>query len=98
VARAYKYDDRVAVIATDWNPRTQRLQVSLPADPSWLTTDVALLARGIASESAYDRLPILADALQEAGCADEPLLHRLRHARPDEVCSLLPLLVGEDGA
>jgi hypothetical protein len=38
------------------------------ADPSWLTSDVLLLARGIYDEKAFDRMPILADALQDAGC------------------------------
>jgi hypothetical protein len=34
-------------------------------DPSWLTADVLTLARGIYEEKAFDRMPILADALQE---------------------------------
>lgn len=94
-ARALTGGQRVAVVVTDWNPKSQRLQVSLPADPSWLTADVVALARGIAADGGFDRLPILADALQEAGCADEPLLHRLRFAPAGEVNWLVPLLAGE---
>src|SRR5205823_8776844 len=37
-------------------------------DPAWLTSTVVGLARGIYDERAFDRLPILADAMQDAGC------------------------------
>jgi hypothetical protein len=37
-------------------------------DPSWLTSTVVSLAEGIYADRAFDRLPILADALQDAGC------------------------------
>src|SRR5213079_3337581 len=47
-------------------------------DPSWLTSDVVALATGIDQEKAFDRMPILADALQDAGCDDESVL---RHCR-----------------
>jgi hypothetical protein len=44
----------------------------------WRTDTVLALARGIMAERAYDRLPILADALEEAGCNDHGIL---QHAR-----------------
>jgi hypothetical protein len=47
-------------------------------DPLWRTTDVVLLARGIYEERAFDRMPILADALQDAGCNSDDLLDHLR--------------------
>jgi hypothetical protein len=47
-------------------------------DPAWRTESVLALAKGIETERAFDRLPILADALEEAGCDDEVLL---RHCR-----------------
>jgi hypothetical protein len=50
------------------------------ADPTWLTSTAVGLARTIYVDSAFDRLPILADALEEAGC-DEPAL--LGHCRSD---------------
>ena len=40
-------------------------------DPRWRTADVLGLARAIYEERAFDRLPLLADALMDAGCADE---------------------------
>ncbi len=41
--------------------------------PRWRTADVLGLARMIAEDRAFDRLPILADALADAGC-DEPAI------------------------
>lgn len=52
------------------------------ADPSWLTSDVVSLAEGIYQDRAFDRLPILADALQEAGCTDATIVSHCR--QPDE--------------
>ncbi|QEL14637.1 hypothetical protein [Limnoglobus roseus] len=53
--------------------------------PSWLTPTVVGLAGGIYADRAFDRLPILADALQDAGCEDVDVLSHCRgdgpHAR-----------------
>ena len=46
--------------------------------PEWLTFDVRALAQGIHRDQAFDRLPILADALQDAGCDDETVLTHCR--------------------
>lgn len=37
------------------------------------------IADGIQHDQAFDRLPILADALEDAHCPDRPLLDHLRH-------------------
>jgi hypothetical protein len=54
-------------------------------DPAWLTSTVVALAGGIYAERAFDRLPILADALQDAGCDSDTVLSHCRdggaHAR-----------------
>jgi hypothetical protein len=50
----------------------------VPFDPAWRTEAVVALAEGIEAEHHYDRMPILADALEEAGC-DLPAL--LDHCR-----------------
>ena len=63
--------------------------------PSWLTEAVVALARDIYADRAFDRLPILADALEEAGCDDEAVLHHCRqgggHVRG---CWVVDLLTG----
>jgi hypothetical protein len=48
------------------------------ADPAWLTTTVANLAQAIYADRAFDRLPILADALEDAGCTDADILAHCR--------------------
>jgi hypothetical protein len=48
--------------------------------PDWRTSNVMAIARSIHSENAFDLMPILADALQDAGC-DSPDV--LEHCRGD---------------
>lgn len=52
-----------------------------PGDRAWLTwkgATIRQLARCIYDDRAFDRLPILADAIEEAGCADLFLLDHCR--------------------
>src|SRR5262245_53575541 len=67
-------------------------------DPAWHTSDVLLLARGIYDEHAFDRLPILADALQDAGCDCDDLLTHLRETAAPHVrgCWALDLVLGKE--
>ncbi len=46
--------------------------------PDWLTPTAVSLARGIHEVGAYWRLPVLADAIEEAGCDDAELLAHCR--------------------
>jgi hypothetical protein len=55
---------------------------SICLDPSWLTSTVLSLATGIYAERAFDRLPILADALQDAGCEHTEILDHCRGLGP----------------
>jgi hypothetical protein len=59
---------------------------TLGADPSWRTRDVIALARGIDAERTFEGLPILADALEEAGCTDTRLLEHCRSPGPHVHC------------
>jgi hypothetical protein len=47
-------------------------------DPCWLVPSVATLARTAYEERRFEDLPILADALEEAGCTSADLLGHLR--------------------
>lgn len=61
--------------------------------PDWRTSTVLALARAI--ERAYDRLPILADALQDAGCEEDQLLAHCRGPGPHvKGCWVIDLLLG----
>jgi hypothetical protein len=65
-------------------------------DPAWLTSDVLALARGIYDERAFDRMPILADALQDAGCDSADVLGHCRSAGPHvRGCWVVDLLLGK---
>jgi hypothetical protein len=47
-------------------------------DPAWLTPGVVELARTIYEGRAFERMPELADALEEAGCHDSAILGHCR--------------------
>ena len=47
-------------------------------DPTWRTPAVVGIARSVAEERRWEWLPVLADALEEAGCGDADLLGQLR--------------------
>lgn len=67
-------------------------------DPSWLTSIVVSLADGIYTDRAFDRLPILADALQDAGCDDIDILAHCRSDGPHvRGCWVIDLLRGKEG-
>jgi hypothetical protein len=47
-------------------------------DSSWQTSTVVALAKAIYKEEAFDRMPILADALEDAGCTNTDILNHCR--------------------
>lgn len=47
-------------------------------DPEWRTSTVVALARQMDGTGDFSAVPILADALQDAGCTDEVMLARCR--------------------
>ncbi len=68
-----------------------------PAFPKeWRTETVTALATGVYQERAFDRLPILADALEEAGCDDPAMLTHLRGDGPHcRGCWVVDLALGK---
>jgi hypothetical protein len=46
--------------------------------PAWRTSNVTALAQSIYDDRAFDRLPILADALEDAGCDNADILNHCR--------------------
>jgi hypothetical protein len=65
--------------------------------PEWLTSTVTALATGIYADRAFDRLPILADALQDAGCESEEVLSHCRGPGPHvRGCWVIDLLLGKE--
>ena len=67
----------------------------IAVDLSWLTSTVSFLAEGIYADRAFDRLPILADALQDAGCDNDDILDHCRGPGPHvRGCWVVDLLTG----
>jgi hypothetical protein len=70
----------------------------LAVDPAWLRWNkgvVVKLARSIYDHQTLDQLPILADALEEAGCSDPVILSHCRGPGPHvRGCWVIDLLLG----
>jgi hypothetical protein len=64
--------------------------------PAWQTANVVSLAQAIYGERAFDRMPILGDALEEAGCDNADILNHCRqpgeHVRG---CWVVDLVLGK---
>jgi hypothetical protein len=65
------------------------------ANSAWLTPTVTSLAQATYDDRAFDRMPILADALEDAGCTNQDILNHCRqpgeHVRG---CWVVDLLTG----
>ena len=73
---------------------------SLPfVDPAWLTwgdATIVKIAQTIYAGRRFDAMPILADALEEAGCSDAAILTHCREKREHvRGCWVLDLLLGK---
>jgi hypothetical protein len=65
--------------------------------PSPLTDTVLTLGQTIYTDRAFDRLPILADALEEAGCTDAEILKHCRGPGPHvRGCWVVDLVLGKE--
>jgi hypothetical protein len=70
---------------------------SFGLDPRWRTADVTGLAFAIHEDRAFDRLPILADALMDAGCDDEQVIGHCRSEGPHvRGCWVVDLVLGKE--
>src|SRR5262245_39087897 len=68
-----------------------------PVCAAWLTREVMDFADDIYAERAFDRMPLLADALEASGCTNAELIEHCRlgreHARG---CWVVDLLLGKE--
>jgi hypothetical protein len=68
--------------------------------PSWLAWNdgiVVKVAQAIYDDRAFDRLPVLADTLEDAGCHDADILGHCRHPGPHvRGCWVVDLLTGRN--
>jgi hypothetical protein len=66
-------------------------------DPDWRTSTAVALARQMYESREFSAMPILADALQDAGCEDEAILTHCRDAGQPHVrgCWVVDLVLGK---
>jgi hypothetical protein len=65
-------------------------------DPAWRTPAVLQLAQALYDDRAFDQLPILADALEEAGCSSREVLDHCRSPGPHvRGCWVVDLVLGK---
>ncbi|OWK45371.1 hypothetical protein FRUB_01702 [Fimbriiglobus ruber] len=66
-------------------------------DPAWLTSTVLALARQMYDARDFALIPILADALQDAGCDSDDILAHCRGDGPHvRGCWVVDLLLGKE--
>lgn len=92
VAEAEREHQRTLLRDIAGNPFKRRRRLSATVQ----TPTVISLANGIYLDRAFDRLPVLADALEEAGCTDEVILAHCRGPSPHvRGCWVVDLLLGK---
>jgi hypothetical protein len=69
----------------------------VPFDPAWLTSTVVALATGIYESRDFGAMPVLADALQDAGCDNADILDHCRGPGPHvRGCWVVDMLLGKE--
>jgi hypothetical protein len=68
----------------------------VPFDPDWCTDTARALARQMYDRREFSAMPILADALQDAGCENDDVLNHCRDPRQVHVrgCWVLDAVLG----
>jgi hypothetical protein len=93
--RADEPDHQLTLLRDIFDNPFRPMAVS-PAVLAWNEASVRRIAQAIYDERAFDRLPILADALEDAGCNDEELIRHCRSAGPHvRGCWAVDLLLGK---
>jgi len=66
-------------------------------DPEWRTSTAVALAKQMYDARDFGAMPILADALQDAGCENEDVLNHCRDANGVHVrgCCIVDLVLGK---
>jgi hypothetical protein len=66
-------------------------------DPEWRTSTAVAIAKGMYDTRDFSAIPILADALQDAGCDNEDVLNHCRAADGVHVrgCWVVDLVLGK---
>jgi hypothetical protein len=66
-------------------------------NPAWVTSEVRAMAQVIYDEKKFEDLPVLADALEDAGCTSADVLAHLRSPGPHvRGCWALDLILGKE--
>jgi hypothetical protein len=69
----------------------------LSLDSTWIADRTKSLAENLYADRAFDRLPILADALEKAGCGETELLAHFREPGPHFLgCWAMDLVLGKE--
>jgi len=80
ISRAYQNSPKPFQISRETHAIFSQLRgPNQPLDPSLRTSDTTALAKQVLDTQELGIIPILADALEEAGCNDDRLLYQLRH-------------------
>jgi hypothetical protein len=75
-----------------------REQFGNSINPAWRTPNVVALTQSIYDDRAFERMPILADALEDAGCDNADILEHCRRPSPTEHvrgCWVVDLILGK---
>ncbi|MGE3804536.1 MAG: hypothetical protein AB7K24_07675 [Gemmataceae bacterium] len=77
----------------------ERLLAEMEVDPDWLAWHdgtVVKIATEIRRSRTFEKLPVLGDALEEAGCTNEAILKHCRaHGPHFHTCWAVDLILGE---
>ena len=88
--------DRLRAVADLVREVTGSLSRPVVFSPSWRTGTAVLLAQQMYDSREFGAMPILADALQDAGCDNEEVLDHCRDVGPPHVrgCWVVDLVLG----